>query len=324
MSTLTDTSEREREREREREPSTSALRASAQGERSGQAERDGVLARYARLVALPHTVFALPFAVGAAALAFRSGAVPFTVGRLALIVVAVAAARTCAMAFNRLADRAFDARNPRTRDRELPAGRVTARGALVLTVAAALVFVAAAWALGPWPLLLAPVALVILLGYSLAKRFTWGTHFWLGVALGGAPAGAWVAVTGSFGVAPLSLALAVASWVAGFDLLYACQDVAFDRAAGLRSFPAHFGVASALRASSLLHVGTLALLVLFGVLLRLGPVYFVGTLAIALTLLWEHRLVRPDDLSRLDKAFFDLNGWVSLLFGACAVVEAIR
>jgi 4-hydroxybenzoate polyprenyltransferase len=285
--------------------------------------REGV-ARYARLVALPHTVFALPFAVGAAALAFRAGAAPFTVARLAWIVVAVAAARTCAMAFNRLADRAFDARNPRTRARELPAGMVTPRGAALLTVGAALLFLVAAWRLGPWPLTLAPVALVILLGYSLAKRFTWATHFWLGVALGGAPAGAWVAVTGGFGWAPLSLSLAVATWVAGFDLLYSCQDAHFDRTAGLRSFPARFGIAAALRCSSLLHVGTVALLIAFGALLHLGPVYFIGTFAIVLTLIWEHRLVRPDDLSRLDKAFFDLNGYVSLLFGACAVVEAIR
>jgi 4-hydroxybenzoate polyprenyltransferase len=284
----------------------------------------GGLARYARLVALPHTVFALPFAVGAAALAFRRGAVPFAVGRLALIVLAVAAARTCAMAFNRFADRAFDARNPRTRDRELPAGRVSPRGALALTVGSALAFLAAAWALGPWPLALAPVALVILLGYSLAKRFTWATHFWLGVALGGAPAGAWIAVTGRFGAAPLTLAIAVATWVAGFDLLYACQDVGFDRDAGLRSFPARFGVAAALRTSSLLHVATVALLLAFGLLLHLGPVYFIGATAILLTLIYEHRLVRPDDLSRLNKAFFDLNGWVSLSFGACAIVEALR
>lgn len=283
-----------------------------------------LVARYARLVALPHTVFALPFAVGAAALAFRAGAAPFTIVRLVWIIVAVASARTCAMAFNRLADRVFDARNPRTRARELPAGLVTPRGAALLTVTAALLFLVAAYRLGPWPLALAPVALVILLGYSLAKRFTWATHFWLGVALGGAPAGAWVAVTGGFGWAPLSLSLAVATWVAGFDLLYSCQDAHFDRGAGLHSFPARFGIAAALRCSSLLHAGTVALLIAFGALLHLGPIYFIGTFVIVLTLIWEHRLVRPDDLSRLDKAFFDLNGYVSLLFGACAVVEAIR
>ena len=294
--------------------------------------------RYGRLVAFPHTIFALPFALGSTALAFRHtrelltapsapptfvGA-PFTVGRVLLIVLAAAAARTCAMAFNRWADRAFDAANPRTRLRELPAGTVTATGALSLTALSALVFVAAAWALGPWPLRLSPIALVILLGYSLAKRFTWATHFWLGVALGGAPAGAWVAVTGSFGLAPLVLALSVATWVAGFDLLYACQDAAFDRARGLGSVPARFGVVATLKLSSLLHVLTVAGLIAFGVLLGLGVIYYAGTLAIALCLQYEHRLVSPEDLSKIDKAFFDLNGWVSLAFGVCAIVEALR
>jgi 4-hydroxybenzoate polyprenyltransferase len=282
------------------------------------------VARYARLVALPHTIFALPFAVGAAALAFRTGAVPFTAARLGLIIIAVAAARTAAMAFNRLMDRHFDARNPRTVNRELPRGAVRPAGALVLTFVSATIFFGAAAALGPWPLALSPVALTILLGYSLAKRFTWATHLWLGVALGGAPAGAWIAVTGGFVWAPLALSLAVACWVAGFDLIYACQDAGFDRTHQLRSVPARFGIAAALRLSSLLHAGTMIGLVTFGLLLGLGPIYFAGTLAIALTLVWEHRLVRPDDLSRVDKAFFDLNGYVSLLFGACAVVEAIR
>jgi 4-hydroxybenzoate polyprenyltransferase len=171
---------------------------------------------------------------------------------------------------------------------------------------------------------LSPVALTILLGYSLAKRFTWATHLWLGVALGGAPAGAWIAVTGGFGWAPLALSLAVACWVAGFDLIYACQDAGFDRTHALHSVPARFGVVNALRLSSLLHIGTLIGLVAFGLLLHLGAIYFAGTLAIALTLVWEHRLVSADDLSRVDKAFFDLNGYVSLLFGACAVIEAIR
>jgi 4-hydroxybenzoate polyprenyltransferase len=283
-----------------------------------------IAARYARLVALPHTVFSLPFAVGAAALAFREGAAPFTATRLGWIIVAVAAARTAAMAFNRLVDRRFDAQNPRTAGRELPRGTVTPTGAVALTLASVAVFVFAAARLGPWPLRLAPFALVIVLGYSFAKRFTWATHLWLGVALGGAPAGAWIAVTGGFGPAPLVLSLAVAGWVAGFDLIYACQDAAFDRTHRLRSIPARFGIAAALRVSSLLHIGATALLVAFGLLLHLGTIYFAGTIAIALVLVYEHRLVSPHDLSRVDKAFFDLNGWVSLLFGACTVLEAIR
>jgi 4-hydroxybenzoate polyprenyltransferase len=280
--------------------------------------------RYGRLVALPHTIFALPFALGSAALAFRHAQVPLTLARVGWIVLAVAAARTAAMAFNRLVDRRFDAANARTQTRELPRGEISPAGALALTIAASSIFVFAAYCLGPWPLALSPLALAILLGYSLAKRFTWATHFWLGLALGGAPAGAWIAVSGGFGPAPLVLSLAVATWVAGFDLIYSCQDRAFDRAHALGSVPARFGVAAALRLSSLLHVLTVLALIAFGALLHLGPVYYAGTAAILLTLIWEHRLVSPDDLSRVNKAFFDLNGYVSLLFGACATLEAFK
>jgi 4-hydroxybenzoate polyprenyltransferase len=279
--------------------------------------------RYTRLVALPHTVFALPFALGAAALAFHHGHAPFSLARLGWIVVAVAAARTCAMAFNRLADRRFDARNPRTANRELPTGAVTPTGALLLTALAAALFLVAAARLGRWPLMLAPVALAILIGYSLAKRFTWATHLWLGACLGGAPAGAWIAATNNFGLAPLALSLAVACWVAGFDLIYSCQDAAFDRRERLRSIPARFGVARALQLSTALHVLTVAGLIAFGMLLHLGLIYAAGVIAIAVTLVYEHRLVSPADLSRVDKAFFDLNGYVSLLFGACAILEAL-
>jgi 4-hydroxybenzoate polyprenyltransferase len=282
----------------------------------------GPMRRYARLVALPHTVFALPFALGAAALAFRQGHAPFDLRRLFLIILAVTGARTAAMACNRLVDRRFDAANPRTATRELPSGQVSPTGALTLMLAASALFVGAAAMLGPWPLALSPVALTILLGYSLAKRFTWATHLWLGVALGGAPAGAWIAVTGGFGWAPLALSLAVACWVAGFDLIYSCQDFAFDRAHGLNSGPARFGLAGALRLSSALHVGTVIGLIVFGLLMHLGVIYFAGTAVITVTLVYEHRLVSPDDLSKVDRAFFNLNGWVSLLFGACAVLEA--
>jgi 4-hydroxybenzoate polyprenyltransferase len=282
------------------------------------------LGRYARLVALPHTIFALPFAVGAAALAWRAGAVPFSAARLGLIIVAVAAARTAAMAFNRVVDRGFDAANPRTASRELPRGAVSVGGAVALTVGAAALFVVAAALLGRWPLLLSPIALFVLLGYSLAKRFTWATHLWLGVSLGGAPAGAWIAVTNSFGWAPLALSLAVACWVAGFDIIYATQDVEFDRGRGLGSIPARFGVAHALHISRALHVGAVAGLIAVGVLLHLGIVYGLGVAVIGVTLVVEQRMVSPTDLSRVNKAFFDLNGYVSLVFAACAIVEALR
>jgi 4-hydroxybenzoate polyprenyltransferase len=287
------------------------------------AEARGV-GRYARLVALPHTVFALPFALGAAALAWRHGALPFSPMRLLLIIVAVAAARTAAMGFNRIADRRFDAANPRTANRELPRGAVSLRAAGAVTVGAAALFVVAAALLGRWPLMLSPIALGILLGYSLAKRFTWATHLWLGVCLGGAPAGAWIAITNGFGPAPLALSLAVACWVAGFDILYSTQDVDFDRARGLGSIPARFGVARALLVSRTLHVGCVAGLIAFGVLLHLGVVYAFGVAVIAATLAYEQHIVSPTDLSRVNKAFFDLNGYVSLAFAVCAIVEALR
>jgi 4-hydroxybenzoate polyprenyltransferase len=282
------------------------------------------LGAYARLVALPHTVFALPFALGCAAVAWRSGAAPFSLTRLVLILIGVAAGRTTAMAFNRIADRRFDAANPRTAQRELPSGQVSLAGAVTLAVASALVFVIAAALLGRWPLILSPVALVILCGYSLAKRFTWAVHLWLGVALGGAPAGAWIAVTNSFGWAPAALGLGVACWVGGFDIIYSCQDAAFDRSHHLRSIPARFGVARALGISRALHVGAVAGLIAFGLLAHLGIVYFVGVAVIAATLTYEQRIVSADDLSRVDKAFFDLNGWVSLSFAACTLVEVLR
>jgi 4-hydroxybenzoate polyprenyltransferase len=276
---------------------------------------------YARLVALPHTIFSLPFAVGAAVIAGQRAGFSFV--RLAWIVAAVAAARTAAMAFNRWADRELDAKNPRTAGRELPTGQVTPAGALALTAIAASAFLLAAWRLGPLPLLLAPLALVVCLGYSYAKRFTAYPHLILGVALAGAPAGAWVAMTGGFHVAALALSLAVATWVAGFDLIYACQDVAFDRAHGVGAFPARYGVPAALAFSALLHLVTAAGLIAFGVLLHLGPAYFTGAALMCAVLIVEHLLVTPRDLSKVSRAFFDLNGWVALLFGVCAILEVV-
>jgi 4-hydroxybenzoate polyprenyltransferase len=280
--------------------------------------------RFAALVALPHTVFALPFAVGAAALAFRHSQTPFTAARMLWIVVAVTALRASSMAWNRYADRALDARNPRTSLREIPSGAVSPRAALAITFVGIALFFVAAKLLGDWPLRLAPLAVVLALGYSLSKRFTWATHLWLGVVLGGAPLGAWIAVTGGVSLSIAILSLSVAAWVAGFDLIYACQDAAFDRSEELGSIPARFGIANALRLSSLLHLITGAGLIAFGFFEQLGPIYFIGIFAILLALVHEHRLVAPDDLSRVDRAFFTFNGWVSLTFAVCALVEALR
>jgi len=285
------------------------------------------LGRLASLVRLSHTVFGLPFALAAAGLAHRSavahGQSGLTARSLVLILLAFTGARTAAMAFNRILDRKIDADNPRTAARELPAGLLSLRTAWVFTIAAAAVFLAAAAALGPLPLLLAPACLAIILGYSAFKRFSWSAHLVLGLGLALAPGGAWIAITGSLAepAVPLWLMAAVACWVAGFDILYSLQDASFDRARGLHSIPVRFGVRGALRLSALLHVGTVAGLVAVHVTAGLGPWHAVGIGLIAVLLAYEHALVRPDDLSRLDRAFFDLNGYVSLAYLACAWLD---
>jgi 4-hydroxybenzoate polyprenyltransferase len=264
------------------------------------------------LVRFSHSLFALPFALASAWLA--AGGRPET-RVLVLVVLCAVAARTSAMAFNRWLDRGIDAENPRTRGRELPRGVLSPRAALILSAVAALVFLAGARALNPLCFALAPAVLFVLLGYSATKRFLDGTHFVLGVALAMAPLGAWVAVRGDLAgdlAPPLLLALAVLTWVAGFDLIYACQDEAFDRARGLHSIPARLGTARALRLSSALHVVTFATLVLFAWRAHLGWGFEIALSIAAMLLYWQHRLVSPDDLSRLDVAFFTLNGWISV------------
>lgn len=285
--------------------------------------------RLGSLVRFSHTIFGLPFALAAAALAHRralvEGAAGLTPGRLALIVLAFTAARTAAMGFNRIADREIDGKNPRTASRELPAGLVSLPAAVALTVGSAAAFVGCAWLLGPVPLALSPICLAIVLAYSYFKRFSWSAHLVLGVALALAPGGAWVAVTGQLAdlATPLWLMLAVATWVAGFDVLYSLQDEGFDRAQGLHSIPVRFGTAGALVLSGALHVVTVAALVAVHVGEGLGVAHVVGVLLIAGILVYEHAIVRPDDLSRIDRAFFDLNGYISLAYLACAVVAAL-
>jgi 4-hydroxybenzoate polyprenyltransferase len=267
---------------------------------------------FARMIKLSHSIFALPFALAAAVLASRS--VPVTWGQVALIVVCMVAARSSAMGFNRLVDRAYDAKNPRTASRELVTGALSTPAAVGFTALSAVVFVVASWALGPLTLVLSPVALVVVWGYSLTKRFTAWCHVVLGLALALAPTAVWIALTGAWGPVPALLSLAVATWVAGFDLIYACQDAEFDRGAGLWSVPARFGVGAALKISAGAHVVTVAALAALPAVAPLGAIYFVGLAAITAVLVYEHRLVSESDLSRVDKAFFDLNGYVSLAF----------
>jgi 4-hydroxybenzoate polyprenyltransferase len=273
------------------------------------------IANYGRLIRFSHTVFALPFALASVALAWPIH--PVGLGSLFWILLAMVGARSAAMGFNRLVDRKFDALNPRTRSWELPQGTVKVWEAVALTVAASLVFVYAAYQLNYLCFALSPVALAIVFFYSLTKRFTWASHFFLGLALSLAPVGAWLAVSapplnpGELAT-PLFLGLAVLFWLAGFDVIYSLQDVAFDRKAGLHSIPARFGIPGALRFSSLFHACTVAFLAAVGISARMGVIYWFGVTAVAAILFWEHRLVTPTDLSRINRAFFDFNAYVSI------------
>ncbi|MEQ1895100.1 MAG: UbiA-like polyprenyltransferase, partial [Planctomycetota bacterium] len=271
------------------------------------------------------SVFALPFALASAWLA--AGGVP--AGRvLALIVLCAVSARTAAMAFNRWLDRRIDAANPRTSARELPSGKLPAAAVLALVLVAAALFVGFAFALNPLCGRLSVPVLAVLLGYSAFKRFSAAAHFVLGLALACAPLGAWVAVRGDLAgdlAPPLLLAFAVLTWVAGFDLIYACQDAEFDRQSGLHSLPARLGVGRALGLSSALHVLTFVALLVFAARAGLGWVFGLALAGTGALLVWQHRLVSPRDLSRADMAFFTLNGWVAIgLFLGLAGDLALR
>ncbi len=274
-----------------------------------------LVARYASLVKFEHTIFALPFAL-ISLLTAAEGRPPLPV--LGWVLAAMVGARSAAMGFNRLADRRIDAANPRTADRDLPAGRVSVTGAAVFVVLSCLLLVVAAWRLNPLCLKLSPVALVVVLGYSLTKRFTHWSHLVLGLGLAIAPVGAWLAVTGAFAPFPLWLAAGVMFWVAGFDTIYGCQDVDFDRRAGLHSLAARFGVERALVMSRVFHV--LAVGFVAGAFRRavpLGTVSLLGVLAMVGLLAWEQALVRGGDLRHIDKAFFTINSWIGMvLLGA--------
>jgi 4-hydroxybenzoate polyprenyltransferase len=292
-----------------------------EGARMNATAKPGVVVTFGRMVKFSHTVFALPFALAAAALAAKGhGLAP---SRLAAIIVAMAGARTAAMGFNRIADRQYDARNPRTAAREIPAGMVSLRAAWTLTLASAGLFVAAAAYLGPLCLALSPVALLFLFGYSYTKRFTFLCHLFLGLAIAAGPGGAWIAVRGDFGAPAALLMIAVATWIGGFDVLYAIADADFDRQAGLHSIPARFGVRGALTISGILHaIAALALGALVPAA-HLGAPYLVGLAVVVALLVWEHAIIKPSDLSRLDMAFFSLNGYVSVVFFAATLADVL-
>jgi len=268
------------------------------------------------MIKFEHSVFALPFALTAALLAiFRAAPPPGQIPlKLGLIVVAMVAARSAAMTFNRIVDSEIDRKNPRTRSRQLPAGTLSARFAWGFLAAACAVFVGAAALLSPLCLRLSPAALGVVLLYSYTKRFTAWCHVVLGFALGIAPAAAWIAMRGELDPRILWLTAAVTLWTGGFDIIYACQDFDFDRREGLFSLPRRLGIGGALWVSRLFHVGMLVCLLLLWRSFAMGLLALAGVGAVAALLVYEHSLVRADDLSRVDAAFFTVNGWVSMLF----------
>jgi len=263
------------------------------------------------MIKFEHSVFALPFALTGALLALRG--LP-TWRQLIWIVVAMVGARSAAMTFNRIVDRRLDALNPRTKDRPLPAGQLGLRFAVAFALASCGLLALAAYELNPLAFTLSPVAIVILFGYSFTKRFTVLSHLVLGLCLGMSPPAAWIALRGELSVSVLFLGAAVTLWVAGFDIIYACQDAEFDHALGLHSIPRRYGVAVALYTSATLHGVMLVLLIVVARMENLGSIAALGLVAVAALLAYEHSLVKPSDLSRVNAAFFTVNGYISLLF----------
>jgi 4-hydroxybenzoate polyprenyltransferase len=269
------------------------------------------LTTYLSFVRFSHSVFALPFAFTGALLAARDR--PLTWSTAGWIVVAMIAARSAAMGFNRLVDARYDALNPRTAMREIPRGLMSIREAVLFVAVSSVVFVYAAWRLSPLCAALSPVALAIVFWYSLAKRYTSYTQAFLGLAMAVAPVGGWLAAGGRGGWEPWLLGAAIGLWVGGFDVLYACQDEAFDRAHGLRSIPVRVGIARALWISRAMHVATVVCMAALAFVVPLGPIYLAGVALVAVLLLYEQSLVRRDDLSQVKRAF-DLNGYVGILY----------
>jgi 4-hydroxybenzoate polyprenyltransferase len=279
---------------------------------------------YVNFVKLPHTLFLLPFAMVGATLG--SYEAPVTASKLGWIVLAFTSARFAAMGFNRIVDREFDARNPRTARRELPTGALTLLEARAAVAIASILFGVAAWRLGTICLVLSPLALAWVFFYSYTKRFTRWSHLVLGAGLAIAPVGGYLAVAGRWSEPwwmLVALALAVATWSGGFDILYALQDVAFDRAVALHSLPASVGEWNAVRIARALHAVTIVALVVVGAAAGVGWIYVAGVVTAAALLLYEHTLVRPDDLSRLDAAFFTMNGIISVLFFVFVAAERL-
>lgn len=272
------------------------------------------------MVKIEHTIFALPFAFLGAFLAVRG--LP-DIRQIGWIVLAMIGARSAAMAFNRLVDLPFDSRNPRTANRALPSKQLSKGFVILFIVLSAAILVLAAAMLNPLSLSLSPLALGIIFFYSYTKRFTWFTHMFLGVSLACAPIGAWIALKGSISAAPLILGLAVALWVAGFDIIYSCQDVEFDKKESIFSIPKRFGIRAALWISGILHFIMLVILAFLFVQEGMGTIGFSGLIIVGLLLAYEHSLVRPKDISRANTAFFTINGFVSILLCVTTAIDIL-
>ena len=278
------------------------------------------LLTYFSFVRFSHSVFALPFALTGALLAWRT--MPFSWAQVAWIVVCMVSARSAAMGFNRLVDARWDARNPRTAMRELPRGALTPRAAAIFVIVSSVIFIFGASRLSPLCLMLSPVALAIVFWYSLAKRYTTYTQLFLGLAMAVAPVGGWIAAGGEAGVEPWLLGLAIGLWVGGFDILYACQDLDFDRREGLRSIPVRFGVRTSILLSRLMHLAAVVAMAALGVAADLPPFYMAGVAIVACLLVYEQSLVSERDLSQVKKAF-DLNGYVGIIYFAATAIALV-
>ena len=272
------------------------------------------------MIKFEHTIFALPFAIMSAFIASDGLPAPDKIG---WILLAMVGARSCAMAFNRLADADLDELNPRTAARAIPAGRISKRAVWVFTIVSAALLVFAAYKLNPIAFALSPVALAVIVGYSYSKRWTFVSHLWLGLSISIAPIGTWIAIKGELDWPPMLLGLAILLWIGGFDIIYACQDFKFDRTYGLYSIPACFGKKRALQLSTTLHVMMVVALIGVTWLTNLGVLYLIGVGIVTILLVYEHAIVRPNDLSRVNLAFFTLNGIVSLVLMALSVADML-
>ncbi len=276
---------------------------------------------FGRMIKFSHSVFALPFALVSLLVVLEAYTIAIGYGDILLLLVAMVSARTAAMGFNRIIDRDVDAENPRTKGRELPSGRVKVTEALWFTVAASIAFIAASFGINTLCGILSFPLLTLLLGYSLTKRFTWGAHFVLGLCLGSAPIGVWFALTGSFDWAPILLGFGVTFWTAGFDVYYSLQDEVFDRERGLRSIPERFGKERSIQIVRFVHLIATAGFIGFGIAAGLGLFFWVGLSLVISILVYEAWLLRNGDLEKIDLAFFNLNGYVSLLFALATACE---